>query len=239
MHLTKRSYIAITIDLDWASESAIDDTLQYFSGKKLPVTVFATHNSEVVAKSGFDVGLHPFFGKNSSHGTDISDVVINILQVPHNLKVFRSHRFENSNETYQAMLENGFYASSNICTDLELLSPFYNRFQMLEVPIFLEDGGYLFNKHPLQLNDTLKDKLLSPGLKTIVIHPMHFNLNTPEWEFMVKIKEEFNREQWNSLLEKDLKKIRSYKQGIRNFMTELVDFSILNEIGRASCRERV
>ncbi len=33
----------------------------------------------------------------------------------------------------------------------------------------MEDGGYLYNEHPLHLSNTVKDKLLVPGLKTIVI----------------------------------------------------------------------
>jgi len=40
------SGIAVTVDLDWACEPAIEYTLGYLDKNKIPYTVFTTHNSK-------------------------------------------------------------------------------------------------------------------------------------------------------------------------------------------------
>jgi hypothetical protein len=72
------------------------------------------------------------------------------------------------------MAEAGMLISSNVCTDLEIVLPFTDRFGFLEVPIFLEDGGYLWRQHSLAMNQQLKNTVLGPGTKILIIHPMHF-----------------------------------------------------------------
>lgn len=145
--------LIVTIDLDWACEPAIDYTLRVMEELQVPVTVFATHRSAAVESraENLEVGLHPYFGGNdSSHGSTIQQVVEHVMGIPHNLKAFRCHRFAGSNETDTAMLDAGMTISSNVCTDLEMIPPFRNRSGLLEVPIFMEDGGYLHRGHSLR-----------------------------------------------------------------------------------------
>jgi hypothetical protein len=216
--------LVITIDLDWACEAAIEDTLNFFNDKNIAPTVFSTHHSNVVEAfmHKIDVGLHPFFGENSSHGNSIRDVIKNVMALPHNLKAFRCHRFGVCNLSKQALVEAGMLISSNVCTNLEMVPPFEDRFGLLEIPIFLEDGGYLWQKHRLEINQTLIKTLANPAPKVILIHPMHFAVNTPHFDYMRDIKQSISRESWWKLSQSKLDNLRWKGRGIRDFIVELI-----------------
>lgn len=218
------SKLFITIDLDWACEPAIEETLNFLKEQNITPTVFVTHHSPRVeaAMKELEVGLHPFFDPISSHGSTISEVVKYVLDLPHNLPAFRCHRFGVCNSSRQAMVEAGMLISSNVCTDLEIVPPFKDRFGLLEVPIFLEDGGYLWRNHSLKMTSFLEEKMLEPGVKTIIIHPMHFSLNTPHFSYMYDIKKTINRTEWNNMTEQTLKKLHWKGLGIRNLIVELL-----------------
>lgn len=221
------SSFVITIDLDWACESAIELTLEYFLGRGIRPTVFITHYSKVVesAMNRLDVGLHPYFDPSSSHGKTIDETVKYIIDLPHNFSGYRCHRFKSCNQSKLAMAEAGMLLSSNVCTDLEPLAPFRDRFGVLEVPIFMEDGGYLWRGHELTLSPTLKEWSKHNSAKVIVVHPMHFVINTPHFGYMVNIKNALTRELWHNLTHAEIKKLQYPGRGIRNIINELLDFS--------------
>jgi Polysaccharide deacetylase len=213
--------LVVTVDIDWACEPAVEETLDYLLEQGVAPTVFSTHASQRVkqALGEMEVGLHPFFDPTSSHGNTIPETVAHVMGLPHNLKAFRCHRFAICNTSRQAMVEAGMLLSSNVCTDLEVVSPFRDRFGLLEVPVFLEDGGYLWRRHPLELSDAL----LVPGKKVILIHPMHFAINTPDFAYMADIKRSMERDQWRNLSRKDLDKLRWKGRGIRDLVVSLLE----------------
>lgn len=55
--------LIVTVDLDWAPEPAIEETLDFLQKREIVPTVFVTHRSPRVEASLFEieVGLHPFF----------------------------------------------------------------------------------------------------------------------------------------------------------------------------------
>jgi hypothetical protein len=216
--------LIITIDLDWACEPAVEETLDFLQNRGIRPTVFITHRSSRVESSlnEIDVGLHPFFDPGSSHGSTISKTVEYVMNLPHNLPAFRCHRYAICNASKQAMSAAGMFISSNVCTDLEIVKPFRDRFGMLEVPIFLEDGGYLWLKRSLDINESLSKTILEPGAKVITIHPMHFALNTPYFAYMSDIKQSMSREAWGSMSKSVLSTLRWKGQGIRDFLVELL-----------------
>lgn len=234
--------IVITIDLDWACDAAIADVLDWLRAARIPTTVFITHRSALVTDrlGELEVGLHPYFAPDSSHGDSLSAVVRYVLALPHNLHAFRCHRFGVSNEIREVMTEAGMVVSSNVCTDLESVMPFRDRFGLLEVPIFLEDGGYLFRRHPLDGAPGVVDQLDRPGPKVMVLHPMHFAINTPRFEYMKEIKRSVSRTSWHAMNADDLKALRWRGTGVRDFLCELIlaarerecEFTTLGEIAR-------
>lgn len=216
--------LIVTVDIDWACEEAIKETLDFLRNQDIFPTIFTTHRSAIVDSymHELEVGLHPYFGLNSSHGSTIDEVVKDVMNLPHNFLGFRCHRFAICNSSKQAMVEAGMLISSNICTDLENVLPFVDRFGILEVPIFLEDGGYLWRKHSLEMNPKLIKACLNHGPKVITIHPMHFALNTPNFEYMYNIKQSLSRKEWANMNKDDLDKLRWNGRGIRDLIVELL-----------------
>jgi len=234
------SALAVTVDLDWACEPAIEQTLEHFRADGVPVTVFTTHRSAYISAhlQRLEVGLHPFFAADSSHGADVESVVQHVLALPHNLPAFRCHRFAFSNKSKAGLLAAGLRWSSNLCTDLEVLPPYRDRFGILDLPIFLEDGGYLYRGHPLRLSEgPAASALLVPGLKVIVVHPMHFAVNTPHFEYMVGIKRSYSRAEWNELSGARLEAIRHRGRGIRDLLLELIEHARISGIPLLSLGE--
>jgi len=217
--------LVVTVDLDWAPERAIDETLNYLQSKEISPTVFITHRSPRVEASmnELEVGLHPYFDPRSSHGSTIKKVVDHMMALPHNLPAFRCHRFKMCNQSRYAMAEAGMRLSSNICTNLEVIPPFKERFGLIEVPIFMEDGGYLWHKYPLKMHEQLRQALLMEGTKVLVIHPMHFAVNTPEFDYMVKIKKSMSRKDWKTMSKKTMDRLKWKGLGIREFLESLLE----------------
>lgn len=218
------SKLIVTLDIDWACESAIEQTLDFFLQRGVTPTVFTTHHSACVKErlNDMEVGLHPFFDPYSSQGSTVAQVVDYVMGLPHNLPAFRCHRFACSNTSKQAMVEAGMQISSNVCSDLEIVDPFKDRFGLLEIPIFLEDGGYLWRKHPLEISQQMKDKLLGPGIKVLLIHPMHFVINSPDFNYMYKIKQSMSRQMWQGMSGKELKGLEYQGRGIRHLLLEIL-----------------
>ncbi len=218
--------IAVTADVDWAPEAAIEAFVALMDSLGVPFTLFTTHYSDVVRGlvERVEVGVHPFFGRGSSHGDSVEEVVRSVMALPHNLPAFRCHRFEVSNTSRQALLDAGLRVSSNVCSDLELVPAFRDRFGMLELPVFMEDGGYLYQRHPLELAGTLRHRLMVPGLRTLLVHPMHMVLNTPHFAYMADIKRSLTREQWRGQTPAELERRRCAGRGIRTLVLELLDW---------------
>ncbi|MEW9810149.1 MAG: hypothetical protein AB2993_07355 (plasmid) [Candidatus Symbiodolus clandestinus] len=218
------SNIVVTVDIDWACEPAIEETLDFLKDKNILPTVFTTHHSPRVEASigEIEVGLHPYFDLNSSHGSTITEVVKYVMDLPHNLPAFRCHRFAICNLSRQAMAEAGMLISSNVCTDLEIVFPFKDRFGLLEVPIFLEDGGYLWKGHSLEVNQPLMENISGKEIKVITIHPMHFVINTPNFHYMHDIKKSVTRKDWKNMRTNTLNTLRWKGRGIRDFTIELL-----------------
>lgn len=225
--------LAVTIDLDWCSEAATEETLDYFAARRIPVTVFATHPSPRVAAGlgELEVGLHPFFGEGSSHGSTVEEVVRCVTGIPHNLPAFRCHRFGVSNEAREAMAAAGMRISSNVCTDLEIVPPFMERCGLVEVPIFFEDGGYL------RRGRALDAPIAGDGTAVLLLHPMHFALNTPHFGYMADIKRAVSREAWSAMDRGALELLRWRGLGIRDTVGALLDsaegFTTLGELAYA------
>jgi hypothetical protein len=232
--------VVFTIDLDWACEDSIKYICSYFNKMNLPFTIFNTHHSEYIVKNmdALEVGIHPSFIIGSSHGNTITDIIEESIKVPHNTKVFRNHRYHDSNEMREGLYQNGFEFSSNICTHLEVLPPFHDRFNRLSFPIFFEDGGYLLNDETLDFNTSkVKEKLLLPGLKVVLIHPMHFSINTNNFNTMKSIKAKLSREEWRKLTQSKIEKLEIKGIGIRTFIKDMVDFILRNDIDSYSLND--
>ena len=216
--------IFLTIDLDWASEVVIQETLDWFHDNNIAVTVFATHESEVVMNrmSTLEVGLHPYFSHDSSQGSTPTETLESLSKITTNVPIYRSHRFLDSNQIRGHMKKLGMLASSNVCTDLDPVNPFTHRSGMTEIPISLEDGNYLERGYDLGNVQQIVNLISNSDIFVIAIHPMHFVLNTPHYQWMRDIKDSTSRNRWNNLTITEVNELRHTDLGISSFLKGLV-----------------
>lgn len=222
-----------TMDVDWASDYIIEETVKCFCEYGIPLTIFNTHNSQylksVQTEDWLDVQIHPNFVLPSSQGDDIDSIIDYCFSIQPEAYGFRCHRWFSSNDIYETLLKKGIKYESNICTMMEIVNPFKNRAGILSFPVFFEDGAYIYHKGDFDF-ETSKSLFAQNGLKVIDFHPMHFMLNTPYFNYMRTIKDNFSREKWNSISDEDLHKLAYNGDGIRSFMESLIEFIQKNKI---------
>lgn len=223
--LQNQNLIVFTMDVDWASEYAIAQTLNYFENNEIPLTVFLTHKSKVCTEAlrqgKIKGGIHPNFLPDSSQGKNFNEVIEFCYTLLPEVRGFRAHRYFDLNDTIDELYKRGVLYESNLCTWLDRVSPFLHRSGMVGFPIFMEDGGYLYQNGSLDYSN-LRDKIHMPGLKVINFHPMHFMINTPYFTYTRDIKDRLSREEYNNLDAQSFEKLKYGGRGISDLLKNII-----------------
>ncbi len=223
--ISNKTIISFTSDIDWASDYAIDKTINYFEENNIAVTMFLTHPSKVIdfalEQKRIKVGLHPNFMPDSSQGKNYDEIIDYCFNLYPDAIGYRGHRYYEVNDTIEKLVARGIKFDSNVCTLLDNVPPFLHRSNIIRFPIFLEDGAYLYQYKDINF-ENMKERLFSPGLKIINIHPMHLMLNTPYFKYTREIKDTLSREEWNNLNERTIDKLSYKGYGIRNVIDDMV-----------------
>lgn len=236
--LRSDNYICFTTDLDWAPEEAIKKTLDVLIGNELKPTVFVTHQSKVIEEyaNKIDLGIHPNFIQPSSQGENPEAIVDTLENIVPNTKVFRCHRWFSSNDVYDLLKKRGFEYESNLCTNMDLAEPFLHRSGMISFPTFFEDGAYIADHNRFDFEKEQK-LFLQNGLKIINMHPMHYALNTPFFQYTRDIKDRLTREEWNGMSKDTLAELEYKELGIRSFIDDLISFTKQENVKIVSLKE--
>lgn len=238
---------AYTMDFDWASEAVIEYSLQQFIESDVPITLFATHNSEYVNRlsvqnKNLEIEIHPNFCRNSTHGKSEEEIFACCNNIISERKGFRCHRFYSSNDVQEYYKRLGYLYSSNICADLEYVKPFRNRVGLLEIPIFMEDGGFLFQGHRIKIDDVVSriSRIVQPdGKATIVFlfHPMHMAFNTVDFAEMKNFKQSMSIQTYRTIAFEDIVHKRQNKYGISNLVEDIHNWSEANSIKKVLLKD--
>lgn len=224
--LSHKNMVCLTMDVDWASEYAIEQTIAIFEKRNLPITVFVTHKSAVIdqalAEKKIKCGIHPNFMAGSSQGSSYREVADFCFDLLPNARVFRAHRYYDGNDPMEILTKKGIVCESNICTLMDVIPPFLHRSQTVSFPIFWEDGAYLYNYEGFDY-ELFRERFMQPGLKVINMHPMHLMLNTPYFKYTREIKDSLSREEWNTLDEPVIRKMCYQGEGITTFIERMLD----------------
>jgi hypothetical protein len=225
---------AFTIDLDWASDSVLEYALSPILKRDIPLTIFSTHNSEwLISQSesnqNMELEIHPNFCLNSSHGNSYEEVFNYCNQLKTEKKGFRCHKYFDVNEINEYYKTTGFKYSSNVCTDLQYVKPFFNRVGLLSIPLFMEDGGFLLQKHSLTL-DTILEKLPTKGTIVFLFHPMHLAFNSNNFDTMKMLKQSITIQEYQNISFETITKKRNNSFGVNNLLWELIEWSEDNKI---------
>ena len=106
---------------------------------------------------------------------------------------------------------------------MHYVMPFYNRYGFLVIPIFMEDGGFLFQKHVLNLN-TIIDRLPQQGTIVFNFHPMHIALNSNSLAKMKNFRADLSIQDYQNLSMEVIHKKQEKKFGIKDLLSELIEW---------------
>ena len=236
-HAFSSTVFAVTLDVDWASDAAIADTIDLIGSYGIVPTCFVTHPSAAIAEfvdSGrIEVGIHPNFLPGSSHGTNPADVFDYCLDLCPRPVAFRSHGFSDSSAIVLEARRRGLRFDSNLCLYFQPdIVPIWHWAGIWRLPVFWEDdiqwrtgGSWNFGEY--------RDAFLTPGLKVINVHPFVQSLNIPDQRFY-----DAQVGSTTSLTSTDLAQRRHSGPGARSFLAALLDdltgrghqFACLSEI---------
>lgn len=221
-----------TSDVDFVS----DDVLKraYLPFESLPLTVFMTGKSEFLNsaeknKKKWELQIHPNFCNGSTHGKTIDKVFETINNFKGRGNGFRCHRYFSSNDVVEKFAQLGYVYSSNVCTDLELVSPFLDRCGMVQFPIFMEDGGYL-KYHGVPMIKEIIAKMKKDGIYVFNFHPIHLALNSCDFSAVRGLKDSLTATEYSAMTGDDMEKYRNNGYGMMDFLMELIEYADKNKI---------
>ena len=182
---TWRDKIFITIDIDWAHDDIIIDTLSIVENFEIPVTFFSTHNSELIdsltKNEKYEIGIHPNFNfllhGEAEYENTYEKVIDKLMHSFPNATAVRSHSLAQSGP-----IQNYFSKSAltHDCNDMIpeysgiKLCPWESIHGMLKVPYCWADE----HAWKSEQTDDFSKILNTDGLVVFNFHPIHIFLNT-------------------------------------------------------------
>lgn len=125
---------AITFDIDWAPDWAIELCASLVAEFESRATFFVTHQSPILSSlkrdtSRFEVGLKPNFMPCSTHGTTFAEVLDHCQEIVPNARAIRTHGLVQSSNLFALICDN----YPQIKTDVSLFSPFHDLLQLTDL----------------------------------------------------------------------------------------------------------
>ncbi len=180
--------IYITIDIDWASDEALDYTMRCLEDSGVSATFFATHYTRkldaIRNNKRFELGIHPNFnnllnGMATFKEKNIRMIVQKGLDMVPEARSVRSHSLVGGSIFRKLFSDMGLRYDCNPfipATSGIALQPWLFRNGMVVVPFMWSD--YMHCSYEWEWD---ADKfLMRDGLKVFAFHPVHIALNTSD-----------------------------------------------------------
>ncbi len=192
------NFFALTVDIDWAPDVAIDYLADKLLNNNIKATWFVTHWSDSIERLSrhpeiFELGWHPNFLPNSSHGKTEREVLQFMQKMLPDSKSSRSHCLVQTSPILKMMV-NEFdieIESSMLLRESHHLMPHEMFFddrakKLLRIPFCWEDDVEMHN--PAKSWDFNNLKYHFQGLKVWNFHPMYIYLNADTMDNYEKLK---------------------------------------------------
>lgn len=174
--------IFLTLDIDWAHDEVIRDSLQLVQNAHVETTWFLTHKTALLVDfeqdAKIEVGIHPNFNPllNGDSKVDSSKVIADCLSMFPAAQSVRSHSLVQSERLVDQFREAGMTHISNLFIPYESgvqIKPFFLWDRMIVVPHFWQDNV------AMKMNADFPGRAdLVSGLNIFDFHPIHIFLNT-------------------------------------------------------------
>ncbi len=178
----------LTIDLDWAHDEVLADTVDLVERHRIPATWFVTHETPQLERLRsnplFEVGIHPNFifllqGSDRA-GRTAAEVIDRLLAVVPEAKSVRSHSTTQSSVLLELFRERGLTHECNSFIPWQSamsLRPWALENGLVRVPYFWEDDVAFAERSAHTDIGVLAGR---PGLRVFDFHPIHIFLNTED-----------------------------------------------------------
>ena len=177
----------VTMDMDWACDGVLADTIDLVDSLGIPVTMFVTHDTPMLKRLRedplFTLGIHPNFLPHlgGQSAKSYRETIEDLMKIVPEAKVIRCHAIIDATPILVTAKELGFEADYNLFIPFSsgiTLKPFRHFSGITRYPYFYEDDAW-----------ALEDGAASPeahlaadGLKIFNFHPIHLYLNTETME---------------------------------------------------------
>lgn len=181
--------VFVSIDMDWAPDFAIEETLQIL--RKYPSsasTWFVTHATDMLPAMrefpNLELGIHPNFNPLLEGGgvsSSAHEILLEALKIVPEAKSLRSHSVLTGSRLRSIWQKVGILAHSNTYLPYDetdgRLNPFMDKAGMIEVPYGWEDDVDIQST-----NVEVMNRILGQGFCVLDFHPIHIYLNSPNMD---------------------------------------------------------
>lgn len=184
--------VHLTFDIDWAPDWVVFNILDELRTYNIQATFFITHPSdtiETMKSDGHNIGLHPNFFPNSSHGKTPEEVMDYISQLHPNAVSIRTHGLVQSSPLLQTVVNINDRIKYDFSTFTYLMPHiscfnwnFYGN-NLKRINYNWEDDAAFFDAN----NDWTT---ITPfaNLHVFDFHPIHIALNSKDYANYTKLK---------------------------------------------------
>ena len=179
--------VYITMDMDWANDGVLADTVSLVEQLNIPVCFFVTNDTPMLKTLRehplFTLGIHPNFLPQLSGQTDKSyqQTLEELLEIVPEAKVMRCHALVDATPILVSAKKMGIRADMNLFIPFSSRItpyPFFHFSGIKRLPFFFEDDAWMAEIG----HDTPERHILAagPGLCIFNFHPIHLYLNTED-----------------------------------------------------------
>jgi len=188
--------VAITLDVDWAPDFAIDHAARLLVAHEVAATWFITHASAAVERLRehpelFELGIHPNFAAGSTQGSTPDAVLDHLLALVPEARAMRTHGLVQSSALLALVRER-----TPIEVDVSLFLPHAEGLApvgypletgtLVRVPYLWEDDAEMLRAEPDWSTAALARQ--ASGLAVFDFHPVHVFLNAATAEPYAALK---------------------------------------------------
>lgn len=223
----------LTFDVDWSPDWMLIELHEILKAKNIKSTWFFTHTSpviEVIAKSELvEVGIHPNFLPNSTHGTSVEQVMTHMKEQFPQAEVMRTHGLYTSSrllrdvcEKYDIKFDSSIFLRN---APVGVYQQWFDEKYIYRIPFGWADDIFIS-----EVLNSKVGKFTNPSKLDIVydFHPFHIFLNTSTLKQYELCKNRRPISQWNRdfVLE-----YRSTGSGIRQSFDSIIEY--VSDSGRS------
>lgn len=177
----------LSIDVDWASDEVLGDTVDLIESAGVKATFFVTHDTQILSRLRghplIELGLHPNFDpliRGEVDAPSAADILEALKCVVPEAKVLRSHAMTTSGRWMGLFESQGIRCISNYLMYGQCgIAPFRQINGILEAPVYFADDGLLYQRRLGKVTFDVGQGF-SPdpaGLQVFNFHPIHVFLN--------------------------------------------------------------